>query len=148
MPDWAFGLTPGYLERLAALVRRDRVKLIVDLNLLTDTPLIAAAWARAAETSLPHGSIIGFEIGNEPDLYNRRYSVTTTARSPLVARPMPLELTPATYVEDFAAYAHVLGENSPDIPLVGPAVAHHRVSLPFISTLVQAQRPEPGIATG
>ena len=42
----------------------------------------------------------------------------------------------------------MLGENSPDIPLVGPAVAHLRVSLPFISTLVQDQRPELGMVTG
>ncbi len=71
-PGWAFALTPAYLSRLRALVKRDRVKLIVDLNLVTDTPLTAAAWARAAETSLPRGSIVGFEVGNEPDLYSRR----------------------------------------------------------------------------
>ena len=130
------------------MVRRDRVKLIVDLNLLTDTPLTAAAWARAAETSLPHGSIMAFEVGNEPDLYSRRYWVATIARSPFANRTLPLELTPATYVQDFAAYAHVLGESAPDIPLVGPAVAHPRVSLPFISALIQDQRPELGMVTG
>lgn len=148
MPDWAYALTPGYLARLRALVERDRVKLIVDLNLLTDTPFTAAAWARAAETSLPHGSIAGFEIGNEPDLYERRYWADMTAGSPLVTRPMPLDLTPAIYVEDFAAYARVLGEGSPDIPLVGPAVGHPRVGLPFISALIAAERPELGIVTG
>jgi hypothetical protein len=148
IPDWAFELTPAFLSRLRALVERDRVKLIVDLNLLTDSPLTAAEWARAAETSLPRGSIVGFEIGNEPDLYERRYWVEMTARSPLVTRPMPLELTPATYVEDFAAYARVLGESSPDIPLVGPAVAHPRVGLPFISSLIGAERPELGMVTG
>lgn len=148
MPDWAFALTPAYLARLRALVRRDRVKLIVDLNLLTDTPLIAAAWARAAETSLPRGSIAGFEVGNEPDLYERRYWEDMIARSPLVTRPMPLAVTPDTYVQDFATYARVLGEGAPDIPLVGPAVAHPRVGLPFISTLIQDQRPELGMVTG
>jgi hypothetical protein len=148
MPDWAFALTPAYLARLRTLVQRDRVKLIVDLNLLTDTPFTAAAWAHAAETSLPHGSIAGFEIGNEPDLYERRYWVDLTARSPFVTRPMPLDLTPATYVADFAGYARVLGESSPDIPLVGPAVAHPRVGLPFIAALIQAERPELGMVTG
>ena len=68
MPGWAFALNPGFLSRLRALVQRDRIRLIVDLNLVTDTPFIAAEWARAAETSLPHGSIVGFEVGNEPDL--------------------------------------------------------------------------------
>ncbi|HJS96729.1 MAG TPA: glycosyl hydrolase family 79 C-terminal domain-containing protein [Solirubrobacteraceae bacterium] len=148
MPDWAFALTPAYLARLRALVQRDRVRLIVDLNLLTDTPFAAAAWARAAETSLPHGSIAGFEIGNEPDLYERRYWVDMTARSPLVPRPMPLDLTPATYVADFAAYARVIGEGSPDIPLVGPAVGHPRLGLPFVSALIAAERQELGMVTG
>ena len=148
MPDWAFALTPAYLARLRALVQRDRVKLIVDLNLLTDTPFTAAEWARAAETSLPRGSIVGFEIGNEPDLYTRRYWVDLTARSPLDTPAMPLELTPDTYVQDFADYARVLGESSPDIPLVGPAVGHPRVGLPFISALIADQRPELGMVTG
>lgn len=148
MPDWAFALTPAYLARLRALVQRDRVKLIVDLNLLTDTPFTAAAWARAAETSLPHRSIADFEIGNEPDLYERRYWADMTARSPLVTRPWPLDLTPATYVADFAEYARVLGESSPDIPLVGPAVGHPRLGLPFIAALIGAARPELGMVTG
>jgi hypothetical protein len=148
MPDWAFALTPAYLARLRALVERDRVKLIVDLNLLTDNPFTAAAWARAAETSLPRGSIAGFEIGNEPDLYERRYWVDMTARSPLVSRPMPLDLTPAIYVEDFADYARVLGQGSPDIPLIGPAVGHPRLGLPFITALVGAERPDLGMVTG
>jgi hypothetical protein len=148
MPGWAYELTPGYLSRLRALVVRDRVKLIVDLNLVTDTPVVAATWARAAETSLPHGSIMGFEIGNEPDLYSRRFWVDTVARSPFDVRALPPEFTPATYVADFANYAQVLGENSPDIPLIGPAVAHPQDSLGFISTLIADQRSELGMVTG
>ena len=144
MPDWAYELTPGYLKRLRGLVERDRVKLIVDLNLLTDTPVTAATWARAAETALPRGSIVGFEVGNEPDLYDRRYWVDTVASSPFQSDAMPLELTPDTYVQDFADDARVLGESAPDIPLVGPAVAHPRVSLPFITTLIEDQRSELG----
>jgi hypothetical protein len=148
MPSWAFALTPSFLARLNALVRRDRVKLIIDLNLVTDTPIVAAEWAHAAETALPHGSIVGFEIGNEPDLYSRRYWATTTGRSPFQMRTLPLNLTPSTYVEDFRAYENVIGESAPDIPLVGPAVAHPRVGLPFISTLIANQRAELGAVTG
>ena len=145
MPAWAFALTPAYLARLGALVRHDRVKLIVDLNVVTgDTPLTAAAWARAAETSLPRGSIVGFEVGNEPDLYSRRYWVAMLARSPLQAETLPFELTPSTYVQDFADYARVIGENAPDVPLVGPAVARPQRGLPFITALVEDQRPELG----
>jgi Glycosyl hydrolase family 79 C-terminal beta domain len=148
LPQWAFELTPTLLKHLGALVRRDRVKLIVDLNLVTDTPFTAAAWAHAAETSLPRGSIVGFEIGNEPDLYSHRYWVATVARSPFLARPLPLELTPASYVQDFAAYSRVIGETAPDIPLIGPAVAHPRISVRFVSTLIGAQRSELHTVTG
>ena len=144
MPAWAFAVTPEFLAQLRSLVERDRVKLIVDLNLVTDTPLTAAAWARAAETSLPRGSIIGFEVGNEPDLYTRSYWLATIARSPLEARPLPLELTPDSYVDDFDAYARVLGEGAPGVPLIGPAVAHPRVSLKWIKTLIADQRPGLG----
>jgi hypothetical protein len=147
MPSWAYELTPGYLSRLKALVVRDRVKLIVDLNLVTDTPVVAATWARAAETALPHG-IYGFEIGNEPDLYSRRFWVDTVARSPFDVRAFPPEFTPDTYVQAFADYAQVLGESAPDVRLIGPAVAHPRLSLPFISALIADQRPELGMVTG
>jgi hypothetical protein len=144
MPGRAFALTPEYLARLTALVKHDRVKLIVDLNLVTDTPLIAAAWAHAAETALPKGSIRWFEVGNEPDLYSRRYWVTTIARSPLQTVVLPLELSPATYVEKFAADAQVLGESAPDIPLMGPAVAHPRRGLDYIATLIEDEHSELG----
>jgi len=144
MPAWAFAVTPSFLEELRSLVHRDPVKLIVDLNLVTDTPLTAATWARAAETSLPRGSIIGFEVGNEPDIYAHSYWVATIARSPLEARPLPLELTPDSYVSDFYAYAQVLGEGAPDVPLIGPAVAHPRISLKWIKTLIADERPDLG----
>jgi hypothetical protein len=148
MPRWAFALTPAYLSRLRGLVLRDRVKLIVDLNLVTATPLTAAEWAHAAETALPHGSISAFEIGNEPDLYGRRFWADLIARTPLATRSLPLELTPDLYVQDFAAYARVLGESAPDIPLVGPAIGHPRLGLPFISALIADQRSELGMVTG
>jgi hypothetical protein len=143
MPSWAYPLTPRYLSRLKALVERDGVKLIVDLNLITDTPVTAAEWARAAETSLPH-SIVGFEIGNEPDLYSHRYWVAATARSPLQTPTLPLDLTPDVYVQRFAEYARVLGESAPDIPLIGPAVGYPRHNLDYITTLIEDEYSELG----
>ena len=148
MPSWAFAVTPTFLSQLRSLVKRDPVKLIVDLNLVTDTPLTAATWARAAETALPRGSIIGFEIGNEPDIYNHSYWAATIARSPLEDRPLPLELTPDSYVNKFYEYAQVLGEGAPDVPLIGPAVAHPRVSLNWIQTLIADERPELAAVSG
>jgi hypothetical protein len=144
MPGWVYALNPTYLSRLATLVTRDHVKLIVDLNLITDTPWIAAEWAHAAETALPHGSIVGFEVGNEPDLYTRRYWATTTAGSPLHIGPLPPTLRPSRYVEDFAAYARVLGEGAPDVRLIGPAVAHPRASIGYIRALIAGEHSDLG----
>ena len=45
MPDWVFELTPGWLQAARTVVRRAGVRLIVDLNLITDSPSAAADWA-------------------------------------------------------------------------------------------------------
>jgi hypothetical protein len=148
MPRWAFALTPQFVSNLRRLVVRDRIRLIIDLNLVTDTPFTAAEWARAAETSLPKGSIVGFEIGNEPDLYLRHYWMATIARSPFQNASLPFQLTPSTYLSDFSAYARVLGEHAPDIPLIGPAVAHPRVGIGYIRMLIAYERSELGAVTG
>ena len=145
--DWAYALNPGYLATLKTLVRRDHLNLIVDLNLLTDTPVAAAAWAHAAETSLPHDSIVGFEIGNEPDLYSHRYWMAMTASAPLLTQPLPLAMTPDLYAQKFAAYAQVLGEHAPDIRLLGPAVAHPSSRLDYITTLITEEASELGGVT-
>lgn len=43
LPHWAFELT-------ARVVREDRLRVILDMNLVTGTPLEAGAWAHAALT--------------------------------------------------------------------------------------------------
>ena len=42
LPPWAFTLTPRWTELTAGIVRRLGVRLIIDLNLITDTPDTAA----------------------------------------------------------------------------------------------------------
>ena len=79
LPPWAFTLNSTWLGQVRELVHRLGVHLIVDLNLITDTPAEAAAWASAAEHGLPRHSIVGFEIGNEPDIYSHRGWIATTA---------------------------------------------------------------------
>jgi len=79
MPEWVIELTTGWLREVRTLVRESGARLILDLNLVTASPSIAAQWARAAERALPDGSIVGFEIGNEPDLYDRQYWLAITS---------------------------------------------------------------------
>jgi hypothetical protein len=66
----AFSLQSRSFAPTALLVQRLGLRLILDLNLMAARPAMAAAWARAAVRALPPGSLAGFEIGNEPDLYH------------------------------------------------------------------------------
>ena len=86
MPPWAFSVAPKWLGQARALVRTLGVRLILDLNLITDTPSLAAQWARAATAGLPPRSIEAFEVGNEPDIYSRADWLAMTAGSALAGR--------------------------------------------------------------
>jgi hypothetical protein len=56
-PRWVFRLTPKWLAQTSALVRGLRAKVILDLNLVTGSPLEAVEWARVAQKGLPRGSL-------------------------------------------------------------------------------------------
>jgi hypothetical protein len=140
MPRWVFQLTPAWLQAAARLVARTGVRMILDLNLITDRPGVAMNWARAAEAELPRGSIAGFEIGNEPDIYSRWFWLTRIARTGSRAEGLPRALTPADYSRDFEAYARLLHRLAPGTPLLGPAVANPTRHLSWISDLVARER--------
>ncbi len=117
MPWWAFEQTPTWVRAIGGLVRRDQLRLILDLNLvLTDTPRIAAEWARAAETELPRKSIVGFEVGNEPDLYARRYWLASSGHSRHGADILPRALTAGICTRDFRSYSQALATIAPRVP--------------------------------
>jgi len=140
VPAWAVELTPAWLTDTSALVRASRARLILDLNVVTASPVLGAQWARAAEAALPAGSIAGFEIGNEPDLYSRRYWTAVVSGSPLY---LPPSLTAADYARDFRAYAQALAAATPGVPLLGPAVANPVRHVQWIATLLAS--PHPGL---
>lgn len=148
LPQWAFTLNPTWLGLARELVHRLGVRLIVDLNLITDTPAEAAAWASAAEHGLPRHSIVGFEIGNEPDIYSHTGWIAMTAgrmsadgrlASDLGGR-LPSGLTSADYVTDFRAYAAALHRVAPGVPLLGPALANPHANVRWIARLL-ANKP-------
>ena len=124
LPPWAFGLTPTFIERTARVVRAMRLRVILDLNLITGTPQLARAWVREAEAALPPSSILGFEIGNEPDLYDRGFWHEATEGQPFGRRVLPPNLGPNRYVSDFAAYGQAVADAAPHPALFGPAVAN------------------------
>jgi hypothetical protein len=142
MPPWSFALTSGFVQRTAQVVRSMNLRVILDLNLVTGTPRLAAAWAREAETVMPRGSIVGFEVGNEPDLYERSVWMRITGASPSTPL-LPHDITPASYARDFGRYARALRGAAARVALIGPALSHPRVDAHWITALLHA--PHPGL---
>jgi hypothetical protein len=143
LPRGVFDLRPSWFHRTSLLASDLRAHVLMDLNLVTDQPAMAGRWARAAMTELPRGSVVGFEIGNEPDLYSRRYWATVFSPLGLLTRDLPVELTPQGYVSLFGTYDRVLAMIAPHVGLVGPVVAYPALALPWIATLLRG--PHPGL---
>ena len=144
-PPWAIGLTPQVLRRTRRLVRQDAVKLIIDLNLITGSPQKAARLARAAERALPRGSIVGFEIGNEPDDYSPKSWLATVAVTPFRPGFLPDDVSTDTYTHDFSTYGRALAKVAPGVPLAGPALANPVRNASWISGLLDS--PHRGLGT-
>jgi hypothetical protein len=102
-PRGIFELTPAWFRNTSLNLSDLNARTILDLNLVTDLPRMAAQWARAAETQLPPGSIVGYEIGNEPDLYNPSYwsEIFSPIQRRLGIRLFKGQLTPTTYTHLF-----------------------------------------------
>ncbi len=164
LPPWAFSLAPKWLGQARALVRTLGLRLILDLNLITDTPSAAAQWARAAKAGLPPHSIEAFEVGNEPDIYSRADWVAITAARGLegrsagwvggrvgghrfTSRTLPAALTARDYARDFRAYASALGEVAPQAVVGGPALANPVHHGRWVQTLIDDARRDLGMVT-
>jgi hypothetical protein len=148
LPRWAFGLTEDFIARTARLVHEIGLRVIVDLNLITATPQEAAAWAQEAEAAMPKGSIIGFEVGNEPDLYSRAFWVQATDAVRFEGRALPNDITPASYVRDFNTYSRLLSRVVPHVPLYAPALANPRADLSWIAALLSGAHPGLRVVSG
>ena len=144
-PAWVVEVTPKWLSQTSTLVRHAGVRLILDLNLVTASPVISAAWAGAAEATLPHGSIAGFEIGNEPDLYSRSDWIKIVSQTIAASQLLPDSLSPSDYAQDFATYAREVAGVAVGVPLMGPAVATPSRGPHWISALLA--HPHQGLKT-
>ena len=143
LDPWAFPVKPALVARLARIVGTLRLRIIIDLNTVTSTPHLAAAWARAAEARLPRGSILGFEVGNEPDLYRWKGWVAKLKGKGFDLARLPKRLTPADYVVQYHQFAHAVRGAVPGVPLLAPALGDPVTGLNWVSTLLAA--PHPGL---
>ena len=140
-PEWVFAITPRWIARTARIVRQSRLRVIIDLNLVTATPALNAALAREAVAALPRGSIAAFEIGNEPDVYNRQVWGVRLQGNRTATGVLPSSLTAGSYATTFAADARSLRAVAPKVPLQGPALADPRLSRRWISRLLASRHP-------
>jgi Glycosyl hydrolase family 79 C-terminal beta domain len=139
LPAWIFELTPSWLSDVTRIARESDVRFILDLNLVTATPRSAARWAATAQKKLPKHSIVAFEIGNEPDIYNRASWQKMTAGGG--AGSLPTKVTATTYASDFASYARALMRAAPGVPLLAPALANPQKNAYWVSRLLSAAHP-------
>ena len=142
VPSWAFALTPRWVRNTSRLVQQTGLKLIIDLNLITGSPSRDATWVQAAERGLPRGSIEGFEIGNEPDIYSRDYWRAALGRqSATIAAALPSTISAQNYAQDFRSFASALAAVAPGVPLVGPALAEPGRDIGWVKTLLASSHP-------
>jgi len=154
LPPWAFPVTPALVARTVGIIKDLRLRVILDLNTISSTPQATAAWVRASLRAhiLPAGSFAAFEIGNEPDIYNRKAwegdllaanPPSALRRAALKPVRLPNRITASSYARTYAAFARALASAAPDAPLVAPALAVERTHLSWIETLLH--RPHPGL---
>ena len=141
LPSWAYGVTPRWTAEVSRLVRRLGLRLIVNLNVITDSPAGAVRLAQAATARLPRGSIIGFEIGNEPDIYRLPAWEMMTGGQMVGADTLPPALTPADYAVAFQRFSDALRRVAPGVPLLGPALANPLGHLAWLRPLLAAHLP-------
>jgi hypothetical protein len=106
-------------------------------------------WARAATAALPRGSISGFEVGNEPDLYHRSawYRLAAIARSGFVRAMRMPRFSAGSYVAGFGSYARALAAVVGGVPILGPAVANPSRDVSWVSKLLARKPRAVGMVT-
>lgn len=136
---WIFRVTPAWMKQIRTIVNHGGVRLILDLNLVTDSPAIAARLARAAESALPRGTIVGLEIGNEPDIYNR-WDWLSMLTERFGDGLLPAAISALSYTHDFQLYARALARATPGLPLIGPALSNPALNIGWFRSLVAHER--------
>ena len=142
LPPWAFEVTPALVKRTAMIVSRLHLRVILDINTLSTTPKLAARWVRAAKALLPPGSIIGYEIGNEPDLYTRAAWTSVLRGSSFYIKRLPPVETPSRMILDYDKFARAVSRATPGVPLMGVALAHPYTNLKWDADLVAHAEPK------
>jgi hypothetical protein len=107
--DQRGSIAPADIDRLAVFVRASNWQILYGLNMGSANP--AAAAAEAAYASRAFGtSLLGIEIGNEPDLYHR-------------SGLRPSHYSYEDFSREWTGFARAISAKTPRIPITGPASA-------------------------
>lgn len=128
------GITFDITKKLAESIRSIHLltasKFILGLNMAQDNPNIAIDWANAAFDIITKDDIIGFEIGNEPDLYGIAVypggQFLNGSNQP-IARPTSWSFN--DFLTDFNTFSSALNDALPRAHLIGQVYANY-VSTP------------------
>jgi hypothetical protein len=120
-----FQANQKWLTGLASFIRGEDLRVILDLNLAVHSTAMAVGLAQAAVRTLPAGSVAGFEIGNEPDMYHYQPRLQTE-RVASTSRATPAtwwdNYSAADYRRDYTAYARALLAGVPGVALGAPDI--------------------------
>jgi Glycosyl hydrolase family 79 C-terminal beta domain len=122
-PSWAATtLTPADLDRLDTLAKGSGWQVILGVNLAHRDPARAADEAGAAQKTLG-SSLIGIEVGNEPNYYP--------------------SYSPAKYYSDFENYRKAIARTAPGLGLIGPSGGSASAAVTYLTDFAKRQRINP-----
>lgn len=114
-PGVTYALTDDWLAVAGALTRKLHARVLLGLNFEADQPALAAAEAHALSSAIGSRPLLGFELGNEPELYGTFPWYRTSSDEGVPGRPRGYGF--AAFQADYRTFAGELG----DVPLAGPA---------------------------
>ena len=131
----SYRLTEGWIRTTQAMAAQLGARLILDLNLASGRPGIAAAEARALLAGVGRRYIQAFEIGNEPDVYSLFPWYRDRRGRVFFARGKAWGLS--RFITQFARWRALL----PKFPVAGPAFAE----LTWLTGVARFIAAEPGL---
>lgn len=111
-----YDLTPRWAQSVRATARALNARLILGINLESDSATIAGTEADALLADIGRPYVAGFELGNEPEVYGALGWYTTSSGTSVPGRPRSYDFS--AYLRD---YARIRGALPAAVPLVGPA---------------------------
>lgn len=77
-PGVTLDLTQDHLDALLGLNEVTNARFLLGLNLAANDPALSSNLVKALQAALPSSAVLGYEVGNEPDLYAQNGARSST----------------------------------------------------------------------